>query len=75
MFVSTLMESSSDSLLWGASEYPGEEVFLERVGDWKKLCLVPCHSCYIYGTWRSEEVGRGEVLKSSYGGGHATKGD
>ena len=31
--------------------------------------MVPCHSCYIYGTWRSKEVGRGEVLKSSYGGG------
>ena len=29
---------------------------------------VPYHSCYIYGTWRSEEVGRGAGgLKSSYG--------
>ena len=27
-----------------------------------------CHSCYIYGTWRSKEVGRGEVLESSSGG-------
>ena len=27
--------------------------------------MLPCHSCYIYGTWRSKEVGS---LKSSYGG-------
>ena len=20
--------------------------------------MVPCHSCYIYGIWRSEEMGR-----------------
>ena len=31
--------------------------------------MVPCHSCHIYGTWRSKEVGRGEVLKSSNGRG------
>ena len=30
---------------------------------------VSHHSCYIYGTWRSEEVGGGGAggLKSSYG--------
>ena len=27
--------------------------------------MLPCHSCYIYGTGRSKEVGR---LNSSYGG-------
>ena len=26
--------------------------------------MLPCHSCYIYGTWRSKEVGG---LKSPYG--------
>ena len=29
--------------------------------------MIPCQSCYICGTWRSEEVGKGEVLKSSCG--------
>ena len=24
-----------------------------------KLCMVPCHSCYINGTWKSNNVGRG----------------
>ena len=27
--------------------------------------MLPCHSCYICGTWRSKEVGG---LKLSYGG-------
>ena len=27
--------------------------------------MLPCHSCYIYGTWRGKEVGG---LKSMYGG-------
>ena len=27
--------------------------------------MLPCHSCYIYGTWRNKEVGG---LKLSYGG-------
>ena len=30
--------------------------------------MVPCHTYYIYETWISKEMGRGEVLKSSYGG-------
>ena len=34
--------------------------------------MVPCHSCYIYETWRSKEVVRGEILKSSHGGGGAS---
>ena len=28
---------------------------------WSKLCMVPCHSCHIYGIWRSREVRK--VLK------------
>ena len=31
----------------------------------RKLCMVPCHRCHIYGIWRSKEVGK--VLKSSFG--------
>ena len=27
--------------------------------------MLPCHSCYIYGTWKNRNV---EGLKSSYGG-------
>ena len=29
--------------------------------------MLPCHSCYICGTWRSKEVASG-FLKLSYGG-------
>ena len=29
--------------------------------------MLPCHS-HIYGTWKSKEVRRGEVLKTSYKG-------
>ena len=36
--------------------------------------MVPYHSFYIYGTWRSRDVGRGRLLKLSYGGEQATKG-
>ena len=32
------------------------------------------HSCYIYGIWRSNKVGRGEVRKSNRGG-QAPRGD
>ena len=34
----------------------------------RKLCIVPCHSCNINGTWRRKEGGGGG-LKLSYGGG------
>ena len=30
--------------------------------------MVPCHSCYVYVTWASRVVGKGRLLKSSYGG-------
>ena len=30
--------------------------------------MVPCHNCFIHEVWRSKELGRGEVLKSSYSG-------
>ena len=26
--------------------------------------MLPCHSCYIYGTWRSKEVGGFKVIVS-----------
>ena len=28
----------------------------------RKTCMLPCHSCQIYGIWRSNEVG--DVLES-----------
>ena len=28
-----------------------------KKADENKVCLVPCHSRYINGTWRSKEVG------------------
>ena len=31
----------------------------------RKLCIMPCHSCLIYGIWRSKEVG--DTLKLSFG--------
>ena len=36
--------------------------------DWvrKKLCMVPCNSWDIYGTWRRKEVGVEDVLKSLF---------
>ena len=36
-----------------------EEFYLGGTGSRKKLCMVPCHSYYIYGTRRSKEVGEG----------------
>ena len=30
--------------------------------------MVSCHNCFIYETWRNKEVGRVEVLKSSFRG-------
>ena len=37
--------------------------------------MLSYHSCFIYGTWRSN-IGLGKILKSSYegGGGQTTKG-
>ena len=29
----------------------------------RKLCMVPCHNCYIHETWRSKEVGKGKGFK------------
>ena len=39
---------------------------LEGTVGRRKLCMVPCRSCNIYGTWRTGEGGKD--LKSSYGG-------
>ena len=41
-----------------------EVCFLGLVSGRKDLCMVPCHSCYIYG-W-------GDAQKSSIGGGDAS---
>ena len=39
--------------------------------------MLPCHSCYIYGTWRGKEVGEFKVMEGSKGGGqsHKVKGE
>ena len=29
---------------------------------------MPCRNCYIFGNWRSKEVGKVDVLNLSYGG-------
>ena len=38
----------------------GELVFGLEKSEWtrgkKKLCMLPCHEYYIYGTWRKKEV-------------------
>ena len=31
----------------------------------RKLCMMPCHSCHIYGIWKSKEVGK--ALKPLFG--------
>ena len=36
--------------LEGASEQSGKEVFIVGMGHRRKLCVVPCHYCHIYGT-------------------------
>ena len=38
---------------------------VNRLGVEGNYVMLPCHSCYIYWTWRSKNVGS---LKSSYGG-------
>ena len=38
----------------------------ERTGGRKKLWMVPGHSCYLYGTWKSKEVGRGVKVVIHY---------
>ena len=38
----------------------GELVFVLEKSEWtrgkRKLCMLPCHECYIYRTWRKKEV-------------------
>ena len=31
----------------------------------EEICMLPCHNCYVCGTWRSKEVGG---INLSYGG-------
>ena len=46
----------------GESEQPCKEV-RRRAWGMKKLCMMPCHSCYVYGISRSKEVGMGRGFK------------
>ena len=58
--------------------YPGEVVWPdEQTRGNRKLCKLPCHSCYIFGTCRSKTVGGFKVIVwkeaevgSHKGGGH-----
>ena len=48
-----------DGDMWGAKVWPGGKwIVLGRGLPWergkKTLCIVPCHSCYIYETWKSK---------------------
>ena len=49
--------------------------FARQIGGRKKLCMMPCHSFHVYGTWNSKEVGVGVGLKSSFGGGQDITGE
>ena len=53
MFVGVLME------MWEAMNSLAER-FAWGSGHKRKLCMVPSHSCYIYGTWWGKEMRRGE---------------
>ena len=49
---------------WGLAQPGGQFNILAKMFPWgtgvrRKLYMVPYHSCNIYGTWRSKEVGRG----------------
>ena len=44
------------------SEYPAKEVCLGGTKGRKKLCMLPCHSFYIYRTWKSKELGEFKVI-------------
>ena len=50
---------------WGVSSEGGGQVnsrvkrFVWGTGGRRKLCMVPSHSCHIYGTCKSKEGGTG----------------
>ena len=54
LLVGVLMETRRVSLAWGQVNSPGKKFTWETEGR-RKLCMVSCHSCYIYGEgkrWR-----------------------
>ena len=58
--------------LWG-KQIAWQTGLTGGTGGRRKLCMVACHSCYIYGTWRSKKSwggGRGgfKVIKRGKGG-------
>ena len=57
--------------MWGVSLIRWQVKSLSKRFAWmdwrRKLYILPSHSCYIYTTWKSKQVGMGEVLKTSYG--------
>ena len=67
------------SLCWCVEGKEGElvqpgsktEDCLEICGTsgWRKLCMVLCDSCHMYGIWRSKEVRKAKVI---IGGGNAS---
>ena len=61
-----LVESASNLIAWQRDLFCGTRVR-------RKLYMVLCHNCHIYGTWRRKELGGGEVLKLKFWG-QVTKG-
>ena len=60
MFVGVSRDRQGISSIWGASKWIAWWKDLpEGTGGRRKLCMVPCNSCHIYGTWRSKRVGEG----------------
>ena len=56
------------NLTWGQACWRG---LPGKIAGRSKLFMVPCCSCYIYGTWRSKEFGRvRKETKSFFGGEH-----
>ena len=52
-----LRERWTVSLTLGTSEQSSKDVSVGNLG--LEETMVPCQSCYIYGTWRGKEVGEG----------------
>ena len=52
-----------EKLVWpGGKWIAWQRGVLEGLGM-KELCMMPCHSCYVYSIWRSKEVGMGRGFK------------
>ena len=72
----TPLHIKSCFLVWWGRD--GELVWLRKSIAWqrgllaltrvrRKLCMVPSHSCHIYGTWRSKETEGGFKVMTWYG--------